>query len=313
MRIGCLRWVSAGLVTLAFSLAAAYFIQDKEKLVLNPATRKNLSGAFVTLSDGVTHYELFGPEAGPVVVLVHGFSVASYAWERNVPDLVQAGFRVLSYDLYGRGYSDRPDVAYTLDLFVRQLDELLTALKIDRPVNLAGISLGGYIAAGYVHQHADRVARLALFAPQSDPMGSDARLRWVTLPGFGDYLFAVYILPAVLVDAEDEFKQYGIPKTDWHARYLDMMQYQGFRRALLSTLRNMPGDPFIEYRAVGQTSIPVLLLWGDQDDTVPIQNSSRLQQAIPQVEFHTLPGAGHPSIYQAPQLVDPLLIQFFSR
>jgi len=72
------------------------------------------------------------------VVLVHGFSVASYCWERTVPALVEAGFRVLTFDLYGRGYSDRPDGPYNLDLFVRQIDELLTRSTSWSRLTLAG-------------------------------------------------------------------------------------------------------------------------------------------------------------------------------
>jgi len=45
---------------------------------------------------------------GPAVALVHGFSVPYYVWDPTAPELARAGFRVLRYDLYGRGYSDRP-------------------------------------------------------------------------------------------------------------------------------------------------------------------------------------------------------------
>ncbi len=97
---------------------------------LDDKARSVSPGDFVQLSQGYVHYQLEGPETGETVVLVHGFSAPMFIWERTVPALTKAGFRVLSYDLYGRGYSDRPDVAYDKDLFDTQLLELLDALDI---------------------------------------------------------------------------------------------------------------------------------------------------------------------------------------
>ena len=62
------------------------------------------------LSDGFTHYELGGPPTGHLVVLAAGFSVPYYIWDPTFSALTEAGVRVLRYDYYGRGFSDRPDV-----------------------------------------------------------------------------------------------------------------------------------------------------------------------------------------------------------
>ncbi len=157
MKKGCLVALGCVIPGLALLMAASYFILNPEKKALTPETRASLPGQFISLPDGVTHYALDGPQDGPLVVLVDGFSIPMFSWERNVPALTAAGFRVLTFDLYGRGYSDRPDGPYNLDLFVRQIDELLTALKIDRPVDLVGLSMGGYITAGFANRYPDRV------------------------------------------------------------------------------------------------------------------------------------------------------------
>jgi pimeloyl-ACP methyl ester carboxylesterase len=309
MNRGCLMTVGVSLGGLAMLLTAAFFVLNPEKKVLDSRTRVNLPGEFITLSDGVTHYDLSGPPNGPVVVLVHGFSVPGFAWERNVPALTEAGFRVLTLDLYGRGYSDRPDVTYDLDLYIRQIDELLTALKIYQPVDIAGISLGGYIAAAFTNQYPQKVQRLILISPQSESMSSDLRLKIVTLPLIGDFLFPIYIEPYQVVDAQNAFAAY-MPSSDWHDRELDAMSYKGESRALLSTLRSMTGDPLAEYRAVGQLGKPIELLWGDEDHTNSYSNVSRVLDAMPQAEFFPIPGARHMSIYEKPEVVNPLMIQF---
>src|SRR5258706_14425412 len=110
---------------------------------LNNETRKFAGGSFIQLANGITHYELDGNESGEVVVLVHGFSVPYFIYDPPFKFLTESGFRVLRYDLFGRGFSDRPHCDYNLDLFVNQLADLLDAFRFTRPVNLIGLSMGG--------------------------------------------------------------------------------------------------------------------------------------------------------------------------
>ena len=301
--------VLAGLIAL---LVGAYLLMDREKQMLSPANRAGLSGQFITLPGGVTHYQLTGPDDGPLVVLVHGFSVASYTWDRTVPALADAGFRVLTYDLYGRGYSDRPSGPYDLNLFTTQLVDLLTALQIDDPVDVIGLSMGAYITADFTARYPERVRRVTLLAPQSTSMGSDPRVSLATLPGLGEYIFTVYLGPFYMSDNSSEFES-SHDSAAWRDRYLEMMNYAGFRNALLSTLRTMTGDPYEAYRALGQLDRPVLLLWGEEDDTSPAENAPRVMDAIPQAELHLIPGARHAFAYEFPEVVNPLLVAFLQR
>ena len=116
---------------------------------LNELTRKETDGCFIELSDGYTHYELGNPDAEETVVLVHGFSVPYFIYDPTFEFLTQSGLRVLRYDFFGRGFSDRPDTRYNIDLFVRQLSDLLAALCLDQPVSLVGLSTGGPITAAF--------------------------------------------------------------------------------------------------------------------------------------------------------------------
>jgi len=87
---------------------------------LNETTRCEADSSFMTLADGVTHYETGGPENGIPAALVHGFSVPYFIFDLTFDFLVKSGFRVVRYDLLGRGYSDRPNLEYNIQLFVRQ-------------------------------------------------------------------------------------------------------------------------------------------------------------------------------------------------
>src|SRR5574338_230364 len=120
-----------------------------ESRELDERARREMSGSFIQLSDGFTHYELRNPEVEETVVLVHGFSTPYFIYDPTFAFLAQSGFRVLRYDLFGRGFSDRPDTDYKIELFVRQLIDLLNALHLTSPVTLVGLSMGGPISATF--------------------------------------------------------------------------------------------------------------------------------------------------------------------
>src|SRR5262252_10353989 len=162
------RWLllyAAAVVTVLLVPLAAFFLVDPERHELDESARSSAPGRFVRLSDGVTHYELGGPTASPVVVLVAGTSVPYYIWDPTFSALVKEGYRVLRYDYYGRGYSDRPAIAYVQDLYVRQLVELLDALEIRDPVDLMGLSFGGSVITSVAARHPRRVRSLVYVDP----------------------------------------------------------------------------------------------------------------------------------------------------
>jgi len=110
---------------------------------LNDDVRRELGRKFMKLSDGMVHYDVSGPGKGELVVLVHGNAAPYFSWDKNLQALTGASFRVVRYDLYGFGYSERPDVNYSRELYDRQLSEVLAKLNIKGPVNLVGTSPGG--------------------------------------------------------------------------------------------------------------------------------------------------------------------------
>jgi alpha-beta hydrolase superfamily lysophospholipase len=101
---------AAVVALLGLALAGFYVARNPERQTLDEAARKGAPGRFIRLSDGVTHYDLTGPDSGPTIVLVHGFSVPYYIWDSTAAALSAAGHHVLRYDEFGRGLSDRPAV-----------------------------------------------------------------------------------------------------------------------------------------------------------------------------------------------------------
>lgn len=254
------------------------------------------------------HYEIGGPLDGEMVVLVHGFSVPAYIWDSTFEFLTDAGYRVLRFDLYGRGHSDRPDVDYTIAFFAEQLDQLTTRLAIDVPFNLVGLSMGGPITTWFTNRHPGKVKRLLLVDPMVfTPAPED--ISPLTLPVIGEYLANVYLLPRVAAGQSSDFQDKDrFP--DWEARFRGQMQYRGFRRAILSTVRNwLQLDTLAEYERLGKSDLPALLFWGREDKTVPFQYSEKLRQLVPRASLKVIDDAGHLPHFELPDVFNPLLLE----
>lgn len=101
-----------------------------------------------------------GPVKGPTIVCVHGLTANHTCWA-SVADLLSPAYRVIAYDLRGRGESDKPDKGYSLALHNDDLEGLLDHFNLKKPV-LVGHSLGAHIALRFAATHPERVSKLVL-------------------------------------------------------------------------------------------------------------------------------------------------------
>ncbi len=305
------RWLKiiAGVLLAIFAGVAFNFTRhDLEVAEIDGEIRKSAPGDFVKTSAGYVHYEFAGPENGRTVVLIHGFAVPYYLWAGTFETLGAAGFRVLRYDLFGRGLSDRPDVKYDADLFDRQLFELLNALHITGRLDLAGASMGGPILATFACRHPDRVRTLTFFDPGfSHGQRIPAKLK---IPLLGEYTMAVDLAPS-LPDAQKNDFVHPDRFPDWPDRFRPQMRFKGFRRAILSTLRYyLPADWSKDFACVGQGTAPVLLVWGKADRDVPFETSREVLAAIPRAQFLPVDDSAHVPFLEHPEIVDPAFVNF---
>ena len=282
-----------------------------ENQEITPAFRENIDSGFAALPDGYTHYELVGNENTETVVLVHGFSVPNFIWEPTFRALVDAGYRVLRYDLFGRGYSDRPNTTYNLDLFATQLYDLLNALKITKPINLFGLSMGGPITATFTARHPERVKKLALFAPVGGAaIPKPFSFKLLLIPGIGELLMGFLGKKTLINGVAEDFYD---PKLIAYFQnlYRPQLKIEGFGRAILSTMRNDAlGENKVVYEEVAETKIPTLLIWGRDDKTVPYAQSSQVVASLKHARFHTIENSGHIPHYENTAEVNPIILDF---
>jgi pimeloyl-ACP methyl ester carboxylesterase len=289
--------VAAGAAVLGV-LIVIPLARNVERGPLDATARRQAPGQFVTLSHGIVHVRSAGPEQGRPVVLVHGFSVPNYVFDKTSADLAASGFRVIRFDLYGRGWSDRPDVDYDRELFANQVLELMDTLRIPK-ANLLGLSMGGAIVGRFAAEHPDRVRSLVLMAPLTHPRDIGV-MGW---PGVGEWLLRSWFLPSLAAGQLDDFPHpERVP--GWAERFRPQMRYDGFGRAILSTIRHVTAlSSAPDFEKIGKSGLPVLLVWGDAE----------VQRAIPQAQFVSLPGMGHLAAIEDPAAVDPKIAAFLTQ
>jgi pimeloyl-ACP methyl ester carboxylesterase len=301
------------LVLLILLLLIPYWAFNEESKTLDDNIRRGLPGQFIKLSDGYVHYDLSGPDDGPVVILIHGISTPYFIWDDAQSALTKAGFRVLRYDLYGRGFSDRPNVTYDEQLFDRQLLELLSALKIREPADLVGSSLGGAIAVIFAARHPEKARKLLLLAPAGYPVNLPLAGRVVHLPVVGDYMTYAFGNPIMLRGFKNYFSKLD-KLSAFSDKYRQQTQYTGFKRAILSTLRNFNLDnQKTAYETVGKQGRQVMLIWGREDKIIPFSNNEMIRAVIRDVDFHAFDATGHLPHYEVPEKVNPLMVEFVKR
>ncbi len=279
---------------------------------LNEATRAEAPGDFVELAHGHTHYELSKSNARLPVILIHGLSIPYYIWDPTFRALSDSGLNVLRYDLFGRGYSDRPRVDYSLDLFVDQLFHLVRELGLGVPFDLVGLSMGGPIAASFCDQHPSLVRKLCLIDPAGVPMKSTVVGKFILRPWIGEYLLSLFGNAILISQLTKDFKE-----PEKFPAFVEMaraqMKFKGYKRALLSTLRNDAlSDLSPIYQRIGKQEMDSLLIWGVEDQLIPFEFHKRICEAIPNIKFQRIFGAGHIPHYEKPEVVNPILIDFFN-
>ena len=308
-RLALRRLVPAGIL---LALALPYYVCDREHRDFSGLDRAAV-GQAAELSDGVTWYELGGPESGIPVVLVHGLTTPSFIWDGPFETLARSGFRVLRYDLFGRGYSDRPALDYDPALYDRQLLELLAVAFADnpeQPVHLVGLSMGGAVVTRFAVDHPPRVRSVSLISPAGVPVELPFRARIARAPLIGDYMMRA-LGDRLLASGLDRNVATDRGREILQRRFFEQTEYYGYKRAILSSLRSMPLESMQDvFERLGASSTPCLLLWGTADLVIPFELHRHVLAAMPEARFHALAGVGHVAPLDAPELTAELLLQF---
>jgi pimeloyl-ACP methyl ester carboxylesterase len=245
--------------------------------------------------------------SGPPVVLIHGMVNSSRHWESVALRLAE-DYTVIAPDLIGHGDSATPRGDYSLGAHAAVIRDLLAAIGIDR-ATIVGHSLGGGVAMQFFYQFPARTERLVLVS--SGGLGRDVSplLRTAALPGASAALWLVAHPRLVnwLQQAGARLRRRGWRKgvyVEAVARALRPLGQAGAREAFLQTLRSVIDVKGQRVSARDRLyllrNMPSLIVWGERDNTIPLEHGRWAHDAAPGSRFETLPRAAH-----FPHLEDP--------
>lgn len=279
---------------------------------LDAQARAQAPGVFVDLTAGSTHYKVTGLLEGKSVVLVHGIAGPMGIWDPLIRAFAEQHYRFLQYDLYGRGYSDRPRLHYDVPLFLRQLEDLLAAVSAHTPIVLVGWSLGAIIAASFTAAHPNQVGHLVLVAPAGLDVSLPTVSRLGMLPGLGDVVMSLLgrrlVLRSVARGLHDKSLQ-----GDLLMLLQGQMRYRGYLRAFLATLRSFhPLDASQIYTRAGLACPSVLMISGSRDASIPPSVQFRMMDLIPSLVHCSIANSGHFPHFERPSEVSSQLLEFIS-
>lgn len=235
---------------------------------------------------------------GPPVVLLHGFGGSTYSWRRVVPGLA-AEYRVVAVDLNGFGWTERPmdqrayDAAGQLALVLGVLD----ALGLERPA-VVGHSWGGGLGLRLASAHPQRVSSLVVVAgsvPSGEAQRRPGKLqRWLSRAGLRTVLLRRGMIRRGL---HRSVRDPEVVTEDLVTAYLSRLRVEGADRALAG-LDRAAGGPVV---ALEYLDLPVLLVWGSDDQVVPPRVGERLEHAIPGARRVVLDRCGHLPMEEDPE------------
>jgi non-heme chloroperoxidase len=260
------------------------------------------------------HYEDVG--SGRPIVLVHGFPLSGRSWEKQVPALLQAGYRVVTYDRRGFGDSSQPSFGYDFDTFAQDLHELITELDL-HDIVLGGMSMGGGEVVRYIDMYgSERVSAAVIISgippfllktPET-PNGLDqsvfddiqAAIAEDRLAYLTDFLAAFYNTDVLLgTRASDE-----VVRDSWNIA------------AGASPIGTWSCPPtwHTDFRNdLTQIDVPTLVMHGDADRILPIEaTGARTHEAIKGSRFVVVEGAPHGILWTHADEVNRALLDFLA-
>ena len=258
------------------------------------------------------HYEDHG--AGQPVVLIHGYPLSGRAWDKQVPVLLEAGHRVITYDRRGFGQSSRPAVGYDYDTFAADLDSLVERLDLRNAV-LAGHSMGTGEVTRYLSTYGSaRVAKGVLVSPippfllqtSDNPDGVPQSLfdgfvqaaqadmpAW--MKGFLDNFYNVDSLRGTMVSDEAYRSSWNLAAT-------------ASATAAVACIPTWATD----FRAdLPKIKVPMLVVQGDADRVLPLDKTGkRLPDLINDLQLVVIEGGPHAIPWTHADQVNTALLEF---
>ncbi len=258
----------------------------------------------IIINDLIVSYNDKGPDEAPVIIFIHGFPFNKSMWKKQVKAL-KANYRVIAYDIRGHGSSDAGNEDFSIELFVKDLLNLMDTLNIDKAI-LCGLSMGGYIALNAIENYPERFDALILSDTSciaDTPEAREKRLMAIeNIQKDGVEKFADESIKNLFAPESLSKKRIEI------AAVRDMIVNTS-KQTLYKTLR-----AFYERKEtcswLSEIKVPVLIMVGKEDNITPPATAILMHDKIKDSIIHIIDHAGHLSNIENSVEFNNLLTKF---
>jgi pimeloyl-ACP methyl ester carboxylesterase len=264
----------------------------------------------VKVGDINIYYEVHGK--GEALVLIMGYTASTAWWFQEVP-IFSRQYRVVAFDNRGSGQSDKPDMPYTMEMMVGDLAGLLEAIGINA-AHIFGVSMGGMIAQHFALRYPERVSSLILgctlcggphtIMPDAEAMTVLAdfeHMRKLT-PEERVREMMPFLVSQEFIDKNPGLVQEAMTK---------MMEHLAPLHGAMRQAQAITGHD--TYERLPEIKVPTLVIAGDADRLIPVENSRILASRIPRSQLVILKNMGHGFVTEAADEANRAVLDFLRR
>ena len=276
----------------------SYFDIPAEELKKKYANEKS---KFVQIDGMQVHYRDEGQ--GMPIVLVHGTAASLHTWDDWTSELTKTN-RVIRMDLPAFGLTGPNETRdYSIKSYTQFMDDFITKIEIDS-FHLAGNSLGGNIAWNYALEHPHKVQKLVLVDASGLPTGKPKPwiFKMANIPVLNTGF--LYYTPKFLIEKniKEVYADDSKITDELLTRYHKMALREGNRQAFVDRAKlDFKQDSLSTIERLKSIQNPTLIIWGEQDDWIPLTCGKAMNENIPNSTLKVLKNSGHVPMEENPK------------
>ncbi len=312
-----LKWVALVLTGLIVLFSVIPYLIPLQEGKVDRHTLAYSNSEFLQANDVELHYRKWDQREGTGmnnILLVHGLGGSTYTWRHNAPALSDAGYRVVAVDLPGFGLSERKTgFEHTAAARAEYLWMMLEELYPGADWHLIGHSMGGATVSAMALQRPEKSESVTLAAGSligSEPSLSRLFLRYPPVSRWAGVLAGTFILNESRIESFLASAYGREPSTEEVRGYLHPILIEGTVQTIPDLLKAKP-TPLLQN--LNKITAPVLCIWGENDQWVPLEQGKELHKLLPNSELKIMPEEGHNPMETAPEKFNQLLLDFLQR
>ncbi|MGB1242658.1 MAG: alpha/beta fold hydrolase [Chitinophagales bacterium] len=280
----------------------------KKKYALPPSQ-------FVEIDGMPVHYRIEGALDSTAMVLIHGTGASLHTWEGWILHF-EKHYRLIRFDLPAFGLTGpHPTHNYSIGYYADFVNQFLEKLEVDSCV-VAGNSLGGHIAWRFAAKYPEKVQELVLIDASTYPNNKPIPLAFKLARNQFTNIFMRYVTPRSLVKSSllDVYGNDDLVTDKVVDRYFDMQLRKGNRSAFIARANQVESETLEQEIGMIKTiQQPTLILWGEEDNWLPVEHANRFFDDLPNGKLVTYEGVGHVPMEEIPNETAKDVLRFLQK